>query len=361
MKNTPLTALHEKLGAKMVPFAGYAMPVQYAGLKEEHRAVRENVGLFDVSHMGEIDLRGPRALEAANRVLTQDLTKIEDGQACYGLLCREDGMILDDVVAYRIHAEHVLVCINAANREKDVAWVRKNCSDLADVADVSDHYAQIAVQGPSAAELISRLYGDRTASVGRFRFDRVDRGAATHIVARTGYTGEDGFEIYLPAAGAPELWEDLLESGQSLEVQPAGLGARDSLRLEMKFPLYGQDIDETTHPYEAGLGWTVKLKKDDFIGRAALAELKAKGPSRKLVGLRMMDRGIARHGYDVQKDGAKVGHVTSGTMSPSLGFAIAMAYVPADAAAVGTELEVLIRGKAAPAQVVSTPFYTPGS
>ncbi len=354
---TPLYDRHVRAGARMVEFAGWEMPVQYAGILDEHEAVRTRVGLFDVSHMGEVVFRGPKALEALNRAFTNDLRQAADGQAQYGCLCRESGGIVDDVVVYRRAADDLLVCVNAANRAKDLDWLRAHAGG-ADVANESDDWAQLALQGPLAAQLLQRLTKVNLSALKTYRFAPGEVAGIPCLVARTGYTGEDGFEIFSPAARGPEIWDTLLDSGRPEKIQPCGLGARDSLRLEMAYRLYGSDMDDGTTPLEAGLAWVVKLDKGDFVGRDALVKQKAAGVPRKLVGFTLTDPGIARHGYPVLQDGRKVGDVTSGTKSPSLGIPIGLAYVPTALAAEGSAFAVEIRGRAVTARVVKTPFYT---
>ncbi|MCK6550439.1 glycine cleavage system aminomethyltransferase GcvT [Myxococcota bacterium] len=358
-KKTPLYDVHVAAGARIVPFAGYSMPVQYSGVIEEHETVRKNVGLFDVSHMGEVEIRGPRALEVANRIISNDVERIVDGQALYTVMCKPDAGIVDDLVVYRMSAEHVFICVNASNREKDFAWIAAQAGGDAEVVDSSDDYAQIAVQGPKALELVERLADVPVRHLKSYTFTKGHVAGQDAIISRTGYTGEDGFELYVPSSGGAAVWTALMEKGADLGVKPAGLGARDSLRLEMRFALYGNDIDETTNPIEAGLGWVVKLdKKSDFVAKDVLTKIKAAGPARKLVGFEMVDRGIARHGYPVV-DGAgqKVGVVTSGTHGPSVNKAIGMAYVPAAMAELGTTIAIDIRGKPTKAVVAKTPFY----
>ena len=361
LSRTPLYEAHKRAGARLVPFAGYEMPVQYTGVVDEHKAVREQVGLFDVSHMGEVEFTGERALQVANRIVTNDLTAIEDGQACYTVMCRPEGGIIDDLVVYRFSPQRIFICVNAANRQKDFAWMKAQAGGECEVTDHSDAYAQIAVQGPKARELVARL-GDaeRIMKIGRFRFVTGQVAGKEAIIARTGYTGEDGLELYVAAQDAEAIWDALLEKGQDLGVKPAGLGARDSLRLEARLHLYGNDMDETTNPYEAGLGWVVKLGKSDFVGKAALEAIKAEGTSQKLVGFEMVGRGIARQGYPVLQDQKQVGRVTSGTKGPSVGKAIGIAYVPKELSAVGSPLQIEIRGKPVEAIVVKTPFYKKG-
>jgi len=354
---TPLYETHVQAGARIVEFAGWEMPVQYAGILDEHEAVRTRVGLFDVSHMGEVVFRGPKALEALNRAYTNDLSKAADGQAQYGCLCRDSGGIVDDVVAYRRAPDDLLVCVNAANRAKDFEWLSAHAGG-ADVANESDAWGQLALQGPLAAQVLQRITKVNLSAMRTYRFATGDVAGIPCLVARTGYTGEDGFELFCPAERSPELWAALMEAGQPEKIAPCGLGARDSLRLEMAYRLYGSDMDDATTPLEAGLAWAVKLDKGDFVGRDALVKQKEAGVPRKLVGFTLTDPGIPRHGYPVLQDGRKVGDVTSGTKSPTLGTAIGLAYVPTALAAEGSSFAVEIRGRAAAARTVKTPFYT---
>jgi glycine cleavage system T protein (aminomethyltransferase) len=356
-QRTPLYDTHVRAGARMVEFAGWEMPVQYAGILDEHAAVRTRVGLFDVSHMGEVVFRGPRALEALNRAFTNDLSKAADGQAQYGCLCRDSGGIVDDVVVYRRAADDLLVCVNAANRAKDFEWLRAHAGG-ADVTNESDAWAQLALQGPLAAQVLQRLTQLNLSAMKTYRFTTGEVVGIHALVARTGYTGEDGFEVFVPSEQGPRLWAALMEVGQPEKIAPAGLGARDSLRLEMAYRLYGSDMDDGTTPLEAGLAWAVKLDKGDFVGRDALMKQKESGLPRKLVGFTLTDPGIPRHGYPVLQDGRKVGDVTSGTKSPTLGISIGLAYVPTALAAEGSGFAVEIRGRSAAARVVKTPFYT---
>ncbi len=355
-QRTPLYEKHVRAGARLVEFAGWEMPVQYAGILAEHAAVRTRAGLFDVSHMGEVVFRGPKALEALNRVFTNDLSKVADGQAQYGCLCRETGGIVDDVVVYRRAADDLLVCVNAGNRQKDADWLAAHAGG-ADVKNESDDWAQLALQGPLAAQVVQRLTKVNLSQLRSYRFAPGEVAGIRCLVARTGYTGEDGFELFCPSADGPRLWDALMEAGAPEGVQPAGLGARDSLRLEMAYRLYGSDMDDSTTPLEAGLAWVVKLDKGEFVGREALVRQREQGVARKLVGFTLTDAGIPRHGYPVLQDGRKVGDVTSGTRSPSLEIPIGLAYVPTALAAEGSTFAVEIRGRAAAARVVKTPFY----
>jgi len=358
---TPLFEEHVVLGAKMVPFAGWEMPIQYPdGIVSEHRAVRSAAGMFDLSHMGEVYLRGPRAGAAVDRIVTSDIAGLEVGKARYGLLCNERGTIVDDVIVYRLETETYLIVVNASNVAKDVEHVRRHVGTDADIEDASLETALIAVQGPRAGVIMASVTDleVREATIedlAPFGVVAARVAGARAWVARTGYTGEDGFEVFLPWERAVGPWTRLLAAGDALGLAPIGLGARDTLRLEARYSLYGNEIDETTDPIEAGLGWTCKLDKD-FVGRDAIAKAKERGPSRRIVGL-VVEGGVARHGHAVVHAGAPVGQVTSGTFGPTVGQNIALAYVPVGLAKVGTELAVRIRERDVPARVVRTPFY----
>ena len=334
------------------------MPVQYEGIKKEHEAVRTRAGLFDVSHMGEIVVEGPGAVAAVDRLVTNDVGKLEVGRALYTVCCNESGFILDDLIVYRLEAEKILVVCNASNRDKIVSHFAKNLSLETPWNDVSDAWALLALQGPTAHAIMAELgapealLGLRTFGVARATVAGVDLWAA-----RTGYTGEDGFELFCANEDAAALWRAILAAGEAHGIQAVGLGARDTLRLEARLMLYGNDIDEQTHPFEAGLGWVVKLEAGDFIGRDALRKIKAEGFDRKLVGFEMTGRGIARHGYPIVADGERVGEVTSGSPGPTVGRNIGLGYVPKALSKVGTALGIEIRGKQVGAVVVTTPFY----
>ncbi len=355
-RQTPLNAVHRKLGARMVDFAGWDMPVQYTSLEKENEAVRHAVGLFDVSHMGEVEFKGRGALEEANRLITNDLARAADGQALYAGLLNERGGFVDDIVAYRFSPEHIFICVNAANRDKDFGWMSANAKSVKPV-NRSDDFAQIAVQGPKAFGLVQRLTSAKLSGVGTYRFTQGSVASVECIISRTGYTGEDGFELYCPPSQAERLWLALLEEGKGDGCVPCGLGCRDSLRTEMKFALYGNDIDDDHTPLEAGLAWVVKLDKADFIGKSALEKQKAAGVPRKLVGFEMTEPGIPRAHYAILKDGQKVGEVTSGTMGPSIKKAVGIGYVPTALAAEGSTFHVEMRGRPVAARVVKTPFY----
>ena len=359
LRRTPLHAAHEALGARLVPYAGYEMPVQYASIIEEHRTVRSAVGLFDLSHMGELLVTGPEALAFARYAVVSDPGALEPGQAQYSMLCAEDGGIIDDVIVYRTDEGYLIVC-NAANHDAVVAHLgelRERGDFDATVEDRSERTALIAPQGPRAAELLGTLTDLDLSSLGYYRSLRGTVAGIDCLVARTGYTGEDGFELFCDAGRAPALWDALLAAGAPLGIRPCGLGSRDTLRLEAGMPLYGNELDRTVNPFEANLGRVVKLEKGEFVGRAALGSVQQAGPRRKLVGLVMRDNAIARHGYPVLIDGREAGVVTSGTASPTLDERIAMAYVPAQAAAVGDEVEVVVRDRPYRAEQVKLPFY----
>lgn len=357
-KKTPLYERHAAAGGRFVEFAGFQMPVQYAGIIAEHKHVRSAVGVFDVSHMGEVVVEGPDALRAVNRLVTNDLAKIVDGQAMYTAMCLPTGGIIDDLVVYRISENKIFICCNASNRAKDFAWITEHLEGDCEATDRGDEYAQLAVQGPEAEALLQPLTAADLSVIGRYRFVEGEIGGVKGIIARTGYTGEDGFELYVPAAQGPAMWDALFAQGGD-RLQPIGLGARNTLRLEMKYALYGNDIDETTTPLEAGLSWITKLKKPEgFIGRDALVAQKAAGIPRRLVAFVMNGKGApARHGYRVlDADGNAVGHVTSGTRSPSMGQNIGMAYVPNGQHRSGTPLRIEVRKKVVEATIVKPPI-----
>lgn len=360
MNQTALHAQHVALGARMVDFAGWHMPIQYpAGQLEEHRSVRTAAGLFDVSHMGQLRFRGPDALAVVNRLITNDLAAVPVGKAQYTAFCRDDGGILDDAICYRLADDDVLVVVNASNTARMVAWTAERAVGSAKPVDESAHWALLALQGPKAPALLDAFLPG-SAAAAPFTVRRYDAHPTYGelIVASTGYTGERGFELFLRPNDAPAWFQRLLDSG----ADPIGLAARDTLRLEMGYALYGNDLELTTHPLEAGLGWVTRLAKPEgFIGRDALVAHKAAGLRRRLVGLEIVGRGIARHGYPVlSAEGAPIGEVTSGTQSPTLGRAIAMAYVALPFDAEGTTVQVDVRGRPVEARVTKPPFYRPG-
>lgn len=333
------------------------MPVQFSGLTDEHIAVRTRAGLFDVSHMGEIRVRGPRALEVVQRLTTNDAGTLVDGKIHYSAFLTERGTFVDDLLTYRLAADDYLLVVNAGNTPKDVAWAKAQAVDGGSVEDQSPEWAQIALQGPRSLEILQPLVDAPLSPIGYYHFVRARVTGVPSIVSRTGYTGEDGFEVYCPPDDAPRVWDAILEKGRPLGCVPCGLGARDTLRLEAKMALYGNDIDDTITPWEADLGWIVKMKKGDFVGRDALERQKAAGVTRKLVGFEVTGRGIARHGYPLTLEGGGEGVVTSGTQTPTVGKAIGLAYVPADRTSVGTPLTIDVRGRGVSAVVVPTPFY----
>jgi len=356
-KPTPLYWKLVKFGGKIVPFAGYALPVQFSGIKQEHMAVRTAAGLFDVSHMGEFLLEGADALANLQYLLTNDFNGMKIGQVRYSPLCRADGGVLDDLLVYRRAQDAYLLVVNAANREKDAQWISSHIFGAVTFEDASDSYAQLALQGPKAKAILATL-GDAAQFPKRnytFR-ENVAIAGIPCLLSRTGYTGEDGFELYLPAADAPALYEALMEAGQPFGLLPCGLGARDTLRLEAAMPLYGHEMNETVSPMETGLGWAVKLQKEaDFIGKAALQG--AGKPKRCRIGLELLERGIAREGDGVLLDGKPIGSVTSGTMCPFVEKIAAMALVESESVNVGDEIAVSVRGKQLRAKVIPLPFY----
>ena len=357
LKKTALNAVHHALGAKMVPFAGWEMPVQYEGVNAEHEKVRTGVGVFDCSHMGEFFLSGPGALPLIQKLTTNDASKLVDGKIQYTCLPNGKGGIVDDLLVYRMAEEHYMLVVNASNIEKDWDWIASHNDTGAVMENRSDEISLLAVQGPLAAETIQSLTDIDLASMPYYTF-KTGRFAGLDdvIISATGYTGSGGFEVYIPNGSAEKVWDAVFEAGKPFGIAPAGLGARDTLRLEKGFCLYGNDIDDTTSPMEAGLGWITKFTKE-FTDSERLKKQKEEGVSRKLVGLELLDKGIARHGYPVTDAGGKqIGYITSGTMAPTLKKAIAMAYVPSALAAPGSEVYVEVRGKLLKALVVKMPF-----
>jgi aminomethyltransferase len=362
LKKTSLNARHRAHGAKMVPFGGWDMPVEYSGIVAEHMAVRERAGLFDVSHMGEIEIAGKDALAAVQRISSNDASKLQVGQAHYSGLMTPQGTFVDDLLVYRQGPSHFLLVVNAGNIPKDYAWIAEQIKPAGDAVavDASSRYGLLAIQGPAALEVLQPLTGVDLTSMKYYRFAHGEVAGVRATVSRTGYTGEDGFEIFVPPQSADKVWLAILESGKAVGVIPCGLGARDTLRLEAAMRLYGNDIDDTTTALEADLGWIVGWNKDDFTGAGVLREEKAHGVKRKIVGFEMLHRGIARHGYDAYTTDAKAGpsgRVTSGTQTPFLKKAIGMAYLPVEHTSPGTEFDVDIRGKKTRARVVPMPFY----
>ena len=362
IKKTPLNARHRASGAKMVPFAGWDMPVEYSGIVQEHMAVRQRAGMFDVSHMGEIEIAGKDALAAVQRISSNDASKLQVGQAQYSGLLTPGATFVDDLLVYRLAPEHYLLVVNAGNIDKDYAWIAEHIKGAGAAGDAvavnnSSRYALIAVQGPEALNVLQPLTGVDLKAMKYYWFGHGEVAGVLATVSRTGYTGEDGFEVFVPPASADKVWQAILDAGKSVDLIPCGLGARDTLRLEAGMRLHGNDIDETTTALEADLGWIVGWKKDDFIGAAVLRDQKAHGVKRKIVGFEMLDRGIGRHGYDAYVGGTKAGVVTSGTQTPFLKKAIGMAYLPIEHTAPGSEFEIDIRGRRTRAKVVPMPFY----
>jgi aminomethyltransferase len=357
LKRTPLHGAHVSLGARMVDFGGWEMPVQYSGIVNEHSAVRLAVGLFDVSHMGEIEIRGPEALRLVDSVTTNAVSQLHIGQAQYSGLLYEHGGFVDDILVHKVADDHFFLCVNASNQEKDFEHIRRANRFDAEVEFASNRYAQLAVQGPLALRTLAKLTALDLASIGYYWFTDGMVARAPARIARTGYTGEDGFEIYVAPAEALRVWHQLLDAGSEFGIKPCGLGARNTLRLEAKMALYGHEIHASITPYEADLGWIVKLDKGEFVGRAALARQRQQGVHRKLVGFEMRGRGIGREGYEVRLNGSPAGWVTSGSPSPSLNRNIGLCYLPAGEARPGRRLEVMVRNQAVEAETVATPFY----
>jgi aminomethyltransferase len=360
LKKTPLNEVHRTLGGKMVDFGGWDMPVQYkAGVIEEHMATRTRAGLFDVSHMGEIWVEGRDAIPFVNRITTNDVTKLVDGQAHYSTLTNENGGVVDDLLVYRFNDEKLLLVVNASTTDKDWAWITSHKGEDDDLAltNASVSYCQIAIQGPKAIGILQKLTDTNLDEIKYYHFTIGHVDGIESIISRTGYTGEDGFEVYAPAENAQQLWEKMLETGAEEGILPCGLAARNTLRLESAMSLYGHELGDDITPLEANLGWITKLQKGDFVGRDKIAELKEKGIKRKLVGFEMREPGIARDGYDVYVEDNKVGTVTSGSPAPFLKKNIGLAFVPPEFANVGQELRIDVRGKRLAAEVVPTPFY----
>ena len=359
LKKTPLNARHRLLGARMVAFGGWDMPVEYSGIADEHMAVRSRAGLFDVSHMGEIEIAGRDALAAVQQITSNDASRLAEHQAQYSALTTPAGTFVDDVLTYKLADEHFMLVVNGSNIIKDFSWITSQISGLGDVVAVntSSRYALLAIQGPAAREILQTLTSVNLSEIKYYWFTTGEVANVAGTISRTGYTGEDGFEVFVPPAQAERVWDAILAAGRSAGLIPAGLAARDTLRLEAAMRLYGNDMNETTTVLEADLGWIVGWKKETFIGAEALRRQQAEGIARKLVGFEVLDRGIARHGHEVIVGGEKAGVVTSGTQTPFLKKAIGMAYLPADRTAPGSEFEIDVRGRRLRAHVVPTPFY----
>ena len=358
MKDTALSAIHAALGAKMVPFAGYNMPVSYQGINLEHQTVREKVGVFDVSHMGEFFVTGPNALSLIQRVCSNDASKLEDGEAQYSCFPNQNGGVVDDLIVYRIAADKWLLVVNASNIDKDWAWINAHNTMEASLENSSDHYSLLAIQGPKAIQAMQSLTQENLSAIKFYTFKiNTFAGVENVIISATGYTGSGGFEIYCKNTQVAKIWTKVFEAGADWGIQPIGLAARDTLRLEMGYCLYGNDIDDTTSPLEAGLGWITKFNKD-FINSESLKKQKELGVSNTLVGFELSQRGIPRQGYAiVDAQGKTIGRVTSGTMSPSMGKGIGLGYVPMALKEVGSQIHIQIRNKIVPAMVVKLPFY----
>ncbi len=355
-KKTAFYNIHQQLGAKMVEFAGFYMPIQYKGINDEHVRVRTSVGIFDVSHMGEFEFMGPKAEAFLQYMTINDVKKLSEYQAHYSAMCYEDGGIVDDLLIYRLPTRFLMV-VNAANIEKDFNWLQQHLINGVIMKNRSDEYSLLAIQGPKAAATLQKLTKLDLSQIKTYWLTEGVLADVNMMIARTGYTGEDGFEIMFAPKFSAQVWEAVMLAGREFDIEPIGLGARDTLRLEVKYCLYGNDIDQTTNPLEAGLGWITKLDKGDFLGREALLRIKEKGLQRKLVGFEMDGRAIPRHGYKIYDEQEAVGTVTSGMYSPILQKPIGLGYVPVSLAEIGTKLNIDIRGRLLPAQVVKTPFY----
>ena len=358
LKKTPLNAVHRAAGARMVDFGGWDMPVEYSGIIAEHMAVRTAAGLFDVSHMGEIEVRGPRALDLVNYVTSNNAAALADGQAQYSGLLNPSGGFVDDILVHRIESGHYFLCVNASNQDKDFEWIVSQNSFDAEVEFAGPNYVQLAIQGPKALEALTKLTATKLEELRYYWFERGEVLGAAAIIARTGYTGEDGFEIYIPPEEGERIWAALLEAGQEFGIIPCGLGARNTLRLESAMSLYGHEIDGQVTPYEARLGWIVKLDKGDFVGRDALVKQKESGLARRIAGLEMRGRGIARDGYRVLVESEDAGWVTSGSPAPFLQKNIGLCMLPVAVSKPGQRIEVAVRQRRVEAEIVPTPFYS---
>lgn len=358
MKKTKFNDVHKKLNAKLVDFAGYEMPVQYTSIIEEHKAVRNSVGVFDVSHMGEIFVEGKEALDFVQHITTNNASKLSDGRVQYSAMCYEDGGIVDDLLVYRLTDDKFMLVVNASNKDKDFEWMQKNNNFNAKLSDQSDDYSLLAVQGANAQKVVQKITDANLDELEYYHFLETDVAGVKMILSRTGYTGELGYELYFTGdeQTAEKVWNSVFDAGAEFDIKPTGLGARDSLRLEMGFCLYGNDIDKTTNPIEAGLGWITKIKKGDFIGRDAIVKVKEEGIKRKLVPMTTDEKAFPRHGYDIKFDGKKVGYITSGTVSPILSKPIALGYVEKEFASEGNDVNFSIRNREIPAHIVKLPF-----
>lgn len=356
MKHTPFYEIHRQLGAKLVPFGGYEMPVQYSSIIEEHKAVRNSVGVFDVSHMGEFIVKGKNALPFLQLVTVNDAAKLVPGQAQYSAMCYENAGIIDDLLVYKIGDNHFMVVVNASNIDKDFQWMKSHLLPDVELRDESDGTALLAIQGPKSLSTLQKLTPVNLSAIGYYHFTQGSVSGVEMTISRTGYTGELGFELYFPVVHAEKIWKAIFDAGKEFGIAPVGLGARDTLRLEMGFCLYGNDIDQTTNTLEAGLGWITKINKGNFIGKPVLEKAKAHGLERKLVGIVIEEKAFPRHGYAIQSNGTSIGSVTSGTFSPSLEKGIALGYVSAASALVGCSVQIEVRGKAVEGKVAALPF-----
>lgn len=359
LKRTPLFEVYKDYGAKTIDFGGWDLPVQFSSIKEEHEAVRTKAGLFDVSHMGEIEVKGTDSLKYLQKMMTNDISKLKNSGAQYTAMCYENGGTVDDLLVYKIEDDHYLLVVNASNIEKDYKWLQDHAEGNVELKNLSEDMAQLAIQGPLAEKVLQKLAGTNLSDIGFFKFQQdVDLNGKKALVSRTGYTGEDGFEVYCDAKDAAALWTEILEAGKEEGVLPCGLGARDTLRFEANLALYGQELSPDITPLEAGIGFAVKVNKEaDFIGKEVLKNQKENGVPRKLAGIEMIDRGIPRHGYPVYKGEELIGEVTTGTQSPTLKKNIGLVLIKKEHAEPGTELEVEIRGKRLKAKIAATPFY----
>ncbi|PUU90859.1 MULTISPECIES: glycine cleavage system aminomethyltransferase GcvT [Halanaerobium] len=356
MKKTPLNQVHKNMGAKMTDFGGWEMPVEYTGIIEEHKAVRNKCGLFDVSHMGEILVSGKNAKKSLQKIIANDLNKLEKGKIIYTPICKEDGGIIDDLLVYSLQDDQFLLVVNASNIEKDYNWIKEHLLEDTTAENLSANYAMVALQGPNSKKILTQLTDIDLNSLSYYRFREAKVAGVNMIVSRTGYTGELGYELYFEPEEAEKMWNELMEAGSDFGLQACGLGARDTLRLEKIYALYGNDIDESTNPFEAGLGWTVELDKGDFIGRKKLIDIKENCCQRKLTPFVIRGRGMARHGYEVYAGEEKIGEVTSGSYSPTLEEGIGLAYLKSEHTEVGSEIEIKVRNRKIKAEVVKGPF-----
>ena len=358
LKATPLLGLHKELGAKLVPFVGWNMPIQFAGVLSEHTCVRERVGLFDVSHMGEIEVKGKDAKKFLQFLLSNNVEKMFDGSILYSLMCYETGGVVDDLLAYRFSENHYFLCVNASNSDKDYDWIARHASSFnVNIKNISSETSQLALQGPDAKNVLQSLCDISLDDLSYYNFRKGMVNNVESLISRTGYTGEDGFELYLSPEKVSEVFRSLMEQGRSYGIQPIGLGARDTLRIEMGYPLYGNEIDNNPTPLDAGLGWVIKFDKGEFLGRGSLLKQKEQGsPRRKLVGLKLLTRGVPRAHYQVFKNGESVGEVTSGTFSPTLNTGVGLCYVSSEYSDIGNHLDVKIRDQLVATEVIQLPF-----